>query len=193
MGMPAQPYVRGMVGKGRHPILGLASPDAVLSLAGPVGLAASAGTALLVDMVTDDRSGRTLRDICEDGPRLTEISPVRAGVALLRGGGADQAAAVETLTRLARQWPALVVRVDDPDWPFPVVPAIPLFPGALMVPPRASHCVWQPVGTGSNPPGPGHLMPRIRPAVLRGLLAGRLPTRSRWVSAWRPVWEMPWA
>jgi hypothetical protein len=160
---------------------------------GPLGLAACTGTALVVDMVTDERSGRTLRDICDDGPTLSELSPVRAGVALLRGGGADRPAAGETLSRLARQWPAVVVRVDDADWPFPVVPAVPLFPGLLMAPPRVSHCVWQPVGIGSTPPGPGLLMPRIRPGVLRGILAGKLPRRSRWVSAWRPVWEIPWA
>ena len=39
-----------MVGKGTHPILGLSSPDPVLSMVAPIGLAASVGTGLVVDL-----------------------------------------------------------------------------------------------------------------------------------------------
>ncbi|HZD22361.1 MAG TPA: hypothetical protein VE569_03015 [Acidimicrobiia bacterium] len=182
-----------MVGKGRHPILGVRSIDPVLSLVAPIGLAASVGTGLVVDLASEGRRGdRSLRDLAEDGPTLAELSPGRPGVAFLDGAGMAVADAIDILDRLATRWPAVSVRVTGADWPFPVVPVIPLYPGKLMTV-REARGVWQPVGTGSTPPGPGPVLPRLRPTHLRRLLSGQLPRRSRWVSAWRPIWELPWA
>lgn len=184
-----------MVGKGRHPILGLMSPDPVLSLVGPVGLAASVGTALVIDLVADepDPQRRTLRDIADDGPSLAELSPGRSGVAMIRAGGIDRSREIGVIQELAKRWPAVVIRVTAGDRAFPVVPAVPLFPGGLIPAPEAAHCVWQPVGAGSTPPGPGPVLPRLRPGALRRMLSGHLPRRSRWIDSWQPVWEMPWA
>lgn len=183
-----------MVGKGRHPILGVWSPDPVLSTVGPIGLAASAGTALVVDLTTGRReSGRTLADLAEDGPTLSELSPGRPGIAFLPGGNVDRGAAIELIGQLTGHWPAVVVRVDDTDLPFATVPVIPLFPGRLAPVSVPAHGVWQPVGGGIEPPGPGPVLPRLRPGVVKGMLAGHLPRRSRWIAAWRQVWEMPWA
>ena len=183
-----------MVGKGRHPILGLTSSDPVLSLVGPIGLAASVGTALIVDLMPGrpDPTRRSLRDMVEDGPTASELSPGRKGVAVIRGGGVTAEAAVGMVERLAHGWPAIVVRVSAPGWGFPVVPAMPVFPGHLLPSPEPAICVWQPVGGGSTPPGPGPVLPRLRPGTLRLLLAGRLPRSSGWIAAWRPIWEMPW-
>ncbi|HEU4320427.1 MAG TPA: hypothetical protein VFS66_10140 [Acidimicrobiia bacterium] len=170
------------------------SPDPVLSLVGAVGLAAAGGTGLVIDLLTDRAGGkRTLRDLAVDGPSLAELSPSRRGVALLRGGGIEEQAALEIIERLAQRWPAVTIRVDSGRLPFPVVPAIPLYPPGLLPAPSETHCVWQPVGVGSDPPGPGPVLPRLRPSTLRRLLTLQMPRRSRWVEAWAPVWEMPWA
>ena len=183
-----------MVGKGRHPILGVWSPDPVLSLVAPIGLAASAGTALVVDLVAGGRQpGRTLADVVVDGPTLSELSPGRPGIAYLAGGNVDRSDAVDVLERLAGHWPALVVRVPDRDLPFATVPVVPLFPGRLSPVPIPAHGVWQPVAGGADPPGPGPVLPRLGAGVIRRMMAGQLPRRSKWVTAWRAVWEMPWA
>jgi hypothetical protein len=188
-------YVAERVGKGAHAILCARSVDPVLSLVAPIGLAASVGTGLVVDLgsVRPGPGTRTLRDLISEGPSLAEMSPGRTGVALLAGGGVSGAEAVEIIERLAGRWPVVSVRVTDGfDWPFPVVPVAPIYPGRLLISnePRA---VWQPVGSDTTPPGPGPVLPRLRPGAIRRLLAGQLPRRSRWVGAWRQVWEMPWA
>ena len=183
-----------MVGKGRHRVLGVWSPDPVLSTVAPIGLAASAGTALVIDMVaTAKTSARTLADLVSDGPALSELSPGRPGVAWLPAGKVDRGDAVELMDRLAAHWPALVVRVPDHDFPFASVPVIPLFPGRLLpvrLPPRG---VWQPVADGADPPGPGPVLPRLRAGLVRRMLSGQIPRKSRWVASWSAVWEMPWA
>lgn len=188
------PYVRSMVGKGRHPILGVRSIDPVLSLVAPIGLVASVETGLVVDLTTGrgHRPGRSLRDMVEDGPTLAELSPARTGVAFLDGGGIGVEDAVVILEQLAARWPSVAVRLAGADVPFPVVPVVPLYPGRLLpaIEPRG---VWQPVGSGSTPPGPGPVLPRLRIGELRRMLAGQLPRRNRWVAAWNQVWEMPWA
>lgn len=184
-----------MVGKGRHPVLGVWSPDPVLSMVAPIGLAAAAGTALIIDLATKhtEQGGRSLADLAADGPTLSELSPGRPGIAFLPGGSVDRMVAIDLVGRLAGHWPALVVRVPDTDFPFATVPVVPLFPGRFSPVPIPAHGVWQPVGAGANPPGPGPVLPRLTAGTVRRLLAGHLPRRSKWIVAWRPVWEMPWA
>ncbi len=60
-----------MVGNGRGTVLAVRSVDPVLSVVAPLGLAASAGTALMVDLTGDLQmgGGRTLADIDAEGPR----------------------------------------------------------------------------------------------------------------------------
>jgi hypothetical protein len=160
----------------------------------PIGLAASVGTALVVDLATSGpRSGRTLADLVREGPALSELSPGRAGVAYLPGGNVDPEAAVEIIERFSRHWPAVVVRVPGPGLSFATVPVIPLFPGSLSPLAVPARGVWQPVMGGAGVPGPGPVLPRLGARTIRRLLAGQLPRKSRWVAAWRPVWEMPWA
>ena len=187
-------YVRLMVRKGRDSVLGVHSADPVLSLAAPIGLAGSVGTALVVDLAQGLVSGnsRTLADIASDGPSLDELSPGRTGVAVLSGGVIPQATAIETIDQLATRWPFVVVRLGDEEWPGPAVPVRPLYPGWL-APTSQAASVWQPVTKGSRPPGPGPVLPRLPPRLVRQLLSGRLPGRSRWIQAWAGVWRLPWA
>lgn len=183
-----------MVGKGRHQVLAVRSVDPVLSLAAAVGLTGSMGTGLVVDLTR--RGGapgeRSLRDLVTDGPTLAELSPGRPGVALIPGGAVETTEAVGVIERLSDRWPTVVVRVDIPIESFPTVPVIPLYPGRLLQV-EESRGVWQPLGSGDRPPGPGPVLPRLRPSVLRRILAGNLPRKSRWVAAWRRVWDLPWA
>ena len=183
-----------MVGKGRGTVLAVRSVDPVLSVVGPLGLAAAAGTALVVDLIGDLHlgGGRTLAHIDVDGPRLDELSPGRSGVAVIGAGSIGSGRAAELIADLGTRWPALVVRVDGGVWDGPTVPLVPLYPGWLAANTEAAS-VWQPVGTSRRPPAPGPVLPVLRSSLVRRLLSGRLPGRSRWVRAWSNVWDLPWA
>ena len=183
-----------MGGMGRFGVLAVSSPDPVLSVAAPLGLAASAGTALVIDMAGGMRlaSDRTLANLIGEGPRLDELSPGRQGVAVLAGGPIQMVDAVPIIEQLAARWPAVVVRVSGDEWPGSTVPVEPLYPGWL-APPDRGAAVWQPVTPGSRPPGPGPILPRLRARTTHQLLGGQMPLRSRWISAWRQVWSLPWA
>lgn len=175
-------------------MLAVRSNDPVLSVIGPLGLAASTGTALVVDLAggLHMSPARTLADIDTEGPRLDELSPGRPGVAVIEAGAIDEKTAVELIGVLATRWPALVVRVDGDSWDGPTVPLVPLYPGWLSST-NEEAAVWQPVGASSKPLGPGPVLPILRRGLARRLLSGQLPLRSRWIRAWSSVWDMPWA
>jgi hypothetical protein len=182
-----------MEGVGRPGVLGIESPDPVLSLFGALGLGAAAGTALVVDMARSSSVGthRTLADLVEDGPTLHELSPARSGVAVISSGPIDDETATPLIERLAVNWPAVVVRCSVGGWPGPTVPVRPLWPG-LLAPTETIPAVWQSVVGGVRPPGPGPVLPRLGPRSARNLVLGRLPRRGRWLAVWAKVWAMPW-
>ncbi|MDH3261153.1 MAG: hypothetical protein OEM81_10400 [Acidimicrobiia bacterium] len=171
--------------------------DGLLSAVAPLGLAAAAGTALVVDL---DPAGPvypgsgSLADLVADGPRRVDLVPGRNGVAVLRNGGVAKAEAREVIDALLIGWPHLVVRVGAPDIAdglAPLVPVWPLLPG-MLAPTVEMQCVYQRTGFVATPPGPGPVLPRPRPAFLAGLLNGTVARHSRWVAAWREVWRLPW-
>lgn len=157
-------------------------------------MASVVGTALVVDLVDppQDPSVRTLVDVFKSGPSLSELSPGRSGVALIHGTGLATSEVASAVTELATSWPAVVVRVPNTDFGWPTVPLVPLYPG-LLSPRTEKPSVWQPIGGRKQAPGPGPVLPRLQSRVVRQLLRGRLPSRSRWTRAWIDVWEMPWA
>lgn len=175
-------------------MLAVASPDPVMSLLGPIGLAASVRTALVVDMGSGLQlpRRRTLADIAADGPRLEELAPGRPGVAFVSAGGLAPEAVGALVGRLARHWPAVVVRPGPSGWDGPTAPLFPLYPGWL-APDHGGAAVWQSVPGGSRPPGPGPVLPSLHRAATGRMLAGGLPRLDRWVRAWREVWTLPWA
>ena len=182
-----------MSGKGRHRVLAVASPDPVLGLVSSIGLAASAGTALVVDLAAPPGGpGRSLADVATEGPRRAELSPGRRGVALIGGGGVGVDTAAEVIDGLSLHWPAVVVRVREGSWAGPTVPVVPLYPGWL-APTRPEVAVWQPLGVVARPPGAGPVLPPLGGWLVKTLLRGQLPRRSRWMRAWDQVWGMPWA
>ena len=177
------------MGKGSSRVLGVSSPDPVLAFISPLALGLASGTALVIDLPA--RGGRSLADLVTEGPSLDELAPGRSGVAVIGGGGIDPASAAELAERLARYWPAVVVRPGTSSWAGPTVPVVPLLPGVL-APGDSSAAVWQPVPGGARPPGPGPVLPRLRRSTIQALLRGRAPVPNRWISSWKRVWELPW-
>jgi hypothetical protein len=173
-------------------VLAVSSPEPVLSLLSALGLAQVARSALVIDLCRDlALDGRTLSDLVSEGPSLSELRPGRAGVALLGSGPITADGARPLIDTLAEGWPAVVIRCHPGQWEGPMVPVRALLPGLL----RSSEqdpAVWQPVGAGIRPPGPGPVLPRLRGSLVRRLLAGRAAGRARWVRAWERVWSMPW-
>lgn len=178
---------------GRPGVLAVESTDPVLSAIAPIGLAASVGTALVVDLDGGLSIGqdRTLADLVEYGPSRLELSPGRSGVAMISGSHVDLGSALEVLDHLASSWPAIVLRSSSSSLPYPTVPVRALFPGLLSAA-TDLPAVWQPVGAGNRPSGPGPVLPRLTGRLVRRLLAGGLPRRSRWVGSWARIWDLPW-
>ncbi len=181
------------MGGERAIVLAVAADDPVMSILGPIGLAACVGTALIVDL--GDRLGRgsarSLADIAADGPRRVETSPNRKGVAVVASGGLAVPEVHELVMRLASGWPAVVIRLEGAAWPGPVVPVSALWPG-ILAPTQPRPSVWQRVRGGSEPPGPGPVLPTIRPGTIRRALERSSPLPGRWLSSWKPVWKLPW-
>ncbi|HSJ27550.1 MAG TPA: hypothetical protein VLB67_05020 [Acidimicrobiia bacterium] len=170
------------------PVRRIASPDPVLHHIAPFGLAAAAGTCLVVDLDPGAVSlpGPTLASLLVDGVTAAHLSPQRAGVAVIGSGGAGEAEAGALLESMLVGWPAVVVRVPFGD---PAVPVLPLDPVELR-PPRAVRAVWQASVRGSR--APGVVLPPLRRSTVRALCRGVVEPRSTWVRAWRPVWESSW-
>ena len=170
--------------------------DGVLGIVAPLALAASATTALVVDL---DRDGPrypgsgSLADLVEQGPRLDDLRPTRAGVAVLRNGGIEAADAGEVIAALVQGWPNVVLRLSRlaSGLSMPLVPVIPLLPGGMTQ--RSERpAVYQQLGWHEKAPGPAFTMPTPSRGSVGALLEGRVPSRSRWISAWQDVWGSPW-
>ncbi len=169
--------------------------DGVLGAIAPLAMAASVGTALVVDL---DQAGPhypgsgSLAQLVSEGPRRTDLAPGRRGVGVLRNGGVSWEPAREVVEALIAGWPHVVLRCRNPAAVCPTVPIVPLLPGNLVetVPGRA---VYQQVGWREKSPGPGPVLPTPSRPTVKALCEGRLPFGSRWVRAWRQVWETPWA
>ena len=182
------------------PALAIWTPeDGVLGALAPLGLAASAGTALVIDL--DPLGPRypgapSLADLVREGPRRADLSPARRGVAVLRNGGVGPASAAEVVSALLAGWERVVLRL--PPRPAPVGPGTPVVPVRLLIPgglfaPAGGPAVYQSTRAVLSLPGPGVRLPVPSPGTVAGLLKGRLPVLGdRWVRAWRPVWEAPW-
>ncbi len=182
------------------PALAIWTPeDGVLGAVAPLGLAAAAGgTALVVDL---DPLGpaypgpESLADLVRRSPRRSDLTPQRAGLAVLRNGGADPGAAAPIVAAMAERWPSIVLRLPSrpvpAEAPAPTVTVRPLLP-ADVFPWSGRPAVYQRTGWRLPPPGPGPLLPVPGSGTWPALLAGRVPVADRWVRAWRRVWELPW-
>ncbi len=167
----------------------------MLGALAPLGLGAAAGTALVVDLDPEGPGypgNGSLADLVADGPRRTDLSPTRSGLAVLRNGGVEAAAAGQVLEALIAGWPAVVLRVagsGSSAWE-PDLIVRPLVPGGLFPSLPAGVVVFQDLGF--RIPAPGPQLPVLRRAAAASLLAGSIPLRSRWVRAWKPAWDGTW-
>ncbi|MDH5373057.1 MAG: hypothetical protein OEX97_08960 [Acidimicrobiia bacterium] len=169
--------------------------DGLLSVLAPIGLAAVAGTSLLVDLDPAGPSfgsATSLAELVREGPRRDELRPVGAGTAVLANGGIEPGDAEPVVQALLKGWPFVVFRTPVAAARFaPLVPVYPMLPGLLAESP-GRFCVYQRSGFAVEQPGAGIVVPRPASATVRRLLGGSLPARSRWLRAWQRVWEHPW-
>lgn len=176
-------------------VLGIESlVDPVLHYCAPLGLAAAAGTALVLDLDPEAPaypSSTTVASLLADGLRRSDLSPSRPGVAVVGHGGAGAAEGGALVAELAAGWPVVVVRQGRVRLDLPTVPARPLLPGPL-APRERRPTAYQAVLPGSSAPGPGLLLPPLRRSQIGRLLAGRVEPRWRWVRAWERAWRLPW-
>lgn len=177
-------------------VLAIQTPeDGLLGALAPLGLGAAAGTALVVDLDPDGPQypGQgTLARLIEDGPRMADLQPQRRGLAVIRNGGIEAAAAAEILAAFSREWPHLVLRLPPRTAApagFPLVTVHPLVPGRLFE--WTDGSVYQDMGFRVRAPEGARRLPVLGRAVAGSLLAGTIPLRSRWVQAWRSLWGSP--
>ena len=174
--------------------------DGLLGALAPLGLAAAATRPVLV--VDLDPGGPrypgdvSLSDLVAEGPRLADLEPGRAGVALLWNGGVTAHHASRIVDALLKGWPTVVLRLPPrTGGPVPIVPRVPVrsLRGASLWPAEPGPAVWQAdAGMVRLPPG-GLRLPVPSRSTLNALLAGRLPpTGDRWIGAWRRVWGAQW-
>ncbi len=174
--------------------------DGLLGAVAPLGLAAAAGgTALVVDLDPEGPRypGRgSLADLVADEPRRADLTPDRPGLAVLRNGGVQPAAAASVIAAIITGWPNVVLRLPPrprPEAaPAPVVPVRALLPAAVF-PWDGRPAVYQQTGWRLLRPGAGPVLPRPRANTWAALLDGSLPAPDRWVRALRGVWSYPWA
>lgn len=180
------------------PVLSLWTPlGGVLGITAPLGLAASAGTALVVDL--DPIGPRypgdaSLARLASAGPRRADLRPSRKGVAVLRNGGIGPDDCRGLIRALCDGWPAVVLRLGSFDTefgPWRRAMVLPLLPGPIIG--RTDRpAVYQRCGWRVRARGPGPVLPRPTGPTLRALLEGGEPGPSRWIRAWRTVWDHPW-
>ena len=182
------------------PALAVWTPeDGLLGALAPLGLAAACpGPVLVIDL--DDGGPQylgeqSLADLVADGPRLDDLRPGRAGVAVLRNGGVGASDASAVIEALLEGWERVVLRLPPRRRvvvPVPVVPVRLLLRGSLFGP-AVGPAVYQSTPATIRLPGRGIRLPTPSRSTVASLLEGIAPPAGdRWVRAWRRVWEAPW-
>jgi hypothetical protein len=179
-----------------------APEDGVLGAIAPLALAIAQpnrSATLVVDLDPNGPgypSDRSLCDLVTEGPRAADLSPGRAGVALMSNGGIASSESRELVEILLATWPAIVLRLPPQapdDVPAPTVPVRLLTPGRLF--PPEGRGVYQPICRAISrtavPPG-SLLLPAAPRRTIAALLANQRPAPGRWLAAWVAVWGMAW-
>lgn len=172
-----------------HRVLAVRSTDPILHHIAPLGLAASAGRCLVVDLdgSAPAYSNHTLRDLVDDGLRAVDLE-AGPGVAVLGNGGITFSDAAPTIDRLLEVWGRVVVRDGDAPHPFRVLRVEPMLPDPFG-PERVD--VVQATERGQTWAG-SHVLPPLRRQQIRSILHGSIEPAWRWVRSWRPVWSRSW-
>lgn len=176
-------------------VLALWSPvDVLLGIIGPLGAAAAAGTALVVDL---DEHGPpfggsySLADLVADGPTRSQLEPSADGPAVLRNGGVDAELASDVVSALIERWPNVVLRCPPSTAASSgAIALLPLLPEPF-TPTVNGVIVYQEARFGRPSYLTGPVLPVPRPGTVRALLGGnRPPRRDKWVGAFAEVWEI---
>ena len=168
--------------------------DLILSIVAPLGLAAHAGTALVVDL---DESGTVLASeddlasLVRRGPTEAQLTPRRSGVAVLANGGVGVSEASDVIAALAQRWPNLVLRcAPDAAASHFAVGIVPVLPEPFSVPVEGD-VVYQRTSFGGEAKSGAAVLPVPRPSTVRALLSGRMPARrDRWIRSLGQIWKM---
>ena len=185
----------------RHRVLAVrCGMDPVLHALAPLGLAAARGTALVVDLdqeATTYPGSTSLAKLVDSQPRLADLRPRRAGVAVLPNGSVSALETAEVVEALVAGWPAVVFRLGSSfDLPTslgetPVVPVVPLLPGFLY-PSVTSPAVYQAISHGPAPRVRGILLPPLGRSHIHHMLSGMNFPPRRWTRAWEKAWSVSW-
>lgn len=175
-------------------VLALWSPvDLFLGIVGPLGAAAAAGTALLVDL---DPSGpryggsHSLSDLVARGPTRRELEPTKSGPAVLRNGGIMPEDAGEVVAALVERWPNVVLRCAPELEPGAGrIALLPLLPEPF-TPSVGGATIYQQTHLSGRRPSTGHILPVPRSGTIKALLAGARPRPGdRWIRSLGRLWE----
>ena len=174
-----------------HRVLATWSPDPLLHHVAPLGLAASVGSCLVVDL---DASApplgrRTLRQVIDSGLTATDLES-GTGVAVVANGGVSPAEAATVVAALGRGWGRVVYRAGPDRVDAPVVPIHPLLPGPFR--PPTERCVVQATLSGRSRGVAPVTLPPLRRSQILAMLHGSIEPRWRWVRACRAIWSVPW-
>lgn len=172
-----------------HRVLGVQSLDPVLHHIAPLGLAAGAGTCLVVDLdpAAPGYSQRTLRQLVDDGPSSIDLT-VSRGVSVISNGGVEYEEASELIEYLITVWGRVVLRSGRTSHPYRTLEVEPLLPQPLT---PKSPDVFQSVQSGQRMDGT-MMLPQLRRHQIRAILDGQLEPRWRWTRAWRVAWSRAW-
>lgn len=176
-------------------VLALWSPvDVVLGIIGPLGAAASAGTALVIDLDTHGPpfgGAFSLADLVADGPTRSQLEPTKQGTAILRNGGVDAQEAAGVVSALIERWPNVVLRCPPSTGASSqAIALLPLLPEPF-TPTVQGRAVYQDTRLPRPRTHRGPVLPVPRAETVKALLNGVRPNpRDRWVRAFRQVWEL---
>lgn len=172
-----------------HRVLAVRSTDRVLHHIAPLGLAASVGRCLVIDLdeVAPAHSSRTLRQVLDDGASSSDLS-VTPGVSVISNGGVGYDEAADLIEHLTTVWGRIVLRTGGEPHPYRTIDVEPLLPSPLA---PVSADVLQAVQRGQRAEGV-MMLPPIRSHQIRSILGGRLEPRWRWTRAWRDAWCRAW-
>ncbi len=176
--------------------------DSLLGTLAPLGLAAAAPTALMVDLDPAGPaypSAGSLAALAADGPRRSDLVPNRRGMAVLRNGAIGLADALPVVEALAAGWPALVLRLGGSEQPppevgpgWPVLPVVPLLPMTFRPHTSGPH-VGQSTGLSNEVSADAvFVLPPPGRRTVGALMQGKRPRPSRWIRRWRAAWVESW-
>ena len=189
------------------PVLATWSPlDAALDILLPLGLVASTGSGLVIDLDPEGPRlgpGPTLADLVRSGPTLEQLEPpqtARTGKGFggkasgfLSNGGVNAGEATPVVAAMIERWPSVVLRCSPRDAQPPgSIAALPLLPEPF-TPVGTGRVVYQRCAFSPRRKPEGVVLPIPRRRTVEALFAGRRPPSKRdpWLRAVARLWSLP--